>query len=56
MTYLDFTELKNRTVLLSLIKNDPSKKSYDLFHKRVTDLSSFLERVITKEIGSQANA
>ena len=55
MTYLDFAELKNRTVLLSLIKNDQSKKSYDLFHKRASDLSSFLERVISKEMRSQAN-
>jgi hypothetical protein len=55
MTYLDFAELKNRTVLLSLIKNEPSKKSYDLFHKRAMDLSSFLERVLSKEIRSQEN-
>ena len=55
MTYLDFAELKNRTVLLSLIRNNPSKESSDLLHKRTMDLFSFLERVITKERGSQAN-
>lgn len=55
MTTLDFAELKNRTVLLSLIRNDQSKKSSDLLHKRTMDLFGFLERVVSKEMRSQAN-
>lgn len=53
MTYLDFAELKNRTVLLSLIRNDPSKESSDLLHKRTMDLFGFLERVVSKEMRKQ---
>lgn len=55
MTYLDIREIKNRTVLLSLIRKDTSEEAYDLYRKRYADLSNFLGRVVSKEIRSQAN-
>jgi hypothetical protein len=55
MTYLDIREIKNRTVLLSLIRKDNSEGAYDLYRKRYADLSNFLGRVVSKEIRSQGN-
>lgn len=55
MTYLDIREIKNRIVLLSLIRKDTSEGAYDLYRKRYADLSNFLGRVVSKEIRSQAN-
>lgn len=55
MTYLDIREIKNRTVLLSLIRKDTSERAYDLYCKRYSDLSNFLERVVSKEMRSQRN-
>ena len=56
MTTLDYAELKNRTVLLSLLRKEYTEEAADLFWKRADDLSSFLSRVISKEIRNQNNA
>ena len=51
MRTLDLAELKNKTVFLSLIRQDDSHQSLDLYQKRVADLFDFLQRVISKEQG-----
>lgn len=51
MRTLDLAELKNKTVFLSLIRQDTSHQSLDLYQRRVVELFDFLHRVIAKEKG-----
>lgn len=56
MRTLDLAELKNKTVFLSLIRQDGSHQSLDLYQKRTAELFDFLHRVIARERGGQTNA
>ena len=51
MRTLDLAELKNKTVLLSLLRQDASHQSLTLYQQRTEDLFKFLQRVIAKEQG-----
>lgn len=51
MNTLDLAELKNKTVLLSLIRQDTSHQSLNLYQRRTAELFDFLQRVIAKERG-----
>lgn len=51
MRTLDLAELKNKTVFLSLIRQDTSHQSLTLYQRRTAELFDFLQRVIAKERG-----
>ena len=54
MSSLDLSELNNRLQLLRELENLGTDEAFQLTVKRFNDLSSFLQRVIGKELQATA--